>query len=369
MTTSTRSDHVTLDLALCARLLGVDPDEHPRLLLRAAREQGWSLPVTVLSLLARDGVALGSGSGDELRRARARKAEYAGTVDAMVTATGGRVVKGPSLAELYPDGVDRAVGDIDFIVPDEAALWRAAAVVLDRHPVETINLSLFGQPERGVLVVLEWQADDPVLDNDFKVEICTTPFAGDAAAVPVRSGLPADRRVADLLALGEERFQRPFSAKDLLDIAVVGGVERLAVDDLVDAARRLLLAPELVELFDRADEAGVLGALAPALPGLRSAAEDERTRRAAWEPPPAPAEVDRIGEALASGRVVGGLLLRRTAWRSRLPGVHVHRYAGGALLITPLGDFMAVDDPLVDEDDYHAALAELARFDAKGARP
>ncbi|MEJ2851891.1 MULTISPECIES: hypothetical protein [unclassified Saccharothrix] len=369
MTASTRTEPVTLDLALCARVLGVDLDEHPRLLLRAARAQGWALPVTVLSLLARDGLALGSGSGDELRRARTRRATYAGTVEAMVAATGGRVVKGPSLAEFYPDGVERAVGDIDFIVPDEATLWRAAAVVLDRHPVETINLSVFGRDERAVLVVLEWPAGDPVLDNDFKVEICTTPFAGDGGAVPVRSGLPADRSVADLLALGEERFQRPFSAKDVLDIAVVGGVERFAVDDLVDAARRLLLAPELVELFDLADEAGVLGALAPALPGLRDAAEVERARRAAWTPPPPPGDEDRIGDALESGRFVGGLLLRRTAWRSDLPGIRVHRYAGGALLITPVGDFMAVDTPLVDEDDYHAALAELDRLDARGARP
>ncbi|MDX8050905.1 hypothetical protein SK571_16065 [Lentzea sp. BCCO 10_0798] len=354
-----------IDLPLCARALGVDEDEAPDVLVHAARRRGWTLPMLLLSLYERDGHVLGSGALDELRRARRRRDNYDRVVAALEATTSARILKGPSLAGHYPPGLLRPVGDLDVVVSGEDELWRAVDAVKDAAPVADVHVSLYGHPERHVLLQLTWPAEDPLLDRHYSVELSTAAFAGGTGPVRVRAELPADPVVTDLLALAEERFQRPYGLKDAVDTAVLGGLSACAAvaGDLVAAAEHWLVAPELLELVEftaALTDPGCLGDLAAP---LRAAAERERARRDAWTPPSAPAGADAMTRALTDARPVGGLLLREPP-ASRASSL-VRAYPGGALLATPVGDYLLVDQQLVTQEQYDEAVRRLPLLDGE----
>ncbi|GAA1329865.1 nucleotidyltransferase family protein [Saccharothrix algeriensis] len=352
-----------IDLRLCARALGVDEDGDPDVLLAAARCRGWTLPMLLLSLYERDGHVLGSGARDELRRARRRRDAYGRVVAALAAETGARVLKGPSLAGHYPPGLLRPVGDLDVVVADEDELWRAVRAVRGAAPVADMHVSLYGHPDRHLLVQLTWPGDDPLLDRHHSVELSTAAFAGGVGPVRVRAELPEDPVVADLLALAEERFQRPYGLKDAVDTAVLGGLPACAAvaADLVAAAERWRVAPELLELLEFTTALVDPGCLGGLVEPLGAAAERERERRGAWTPPSAPAGADAMTRALVEGRPVGGLLLREPPAPRRSSVVRA--YPGGALLASPVGDYLLVDQPLVTQDQYDEAVARLPLLD------
>ncbi|WP_033438825.1 nucleotidyltransferase family protein [Saccharothrix sp. NRRL B-16314] len=349
-TTATR-----VDLALFHRLLDVDEDETPDVLVRASRAHGWSFPALVLSAFAHEGVALGSGSSDELNRTKTRRALYAEALAELSARVPVTVLKGPSVARHYPEGLVRPVGDLDLVVADEPTLWRAVRAVLELCPIESIGVSVFGHPEQHLVVELFWPGADPLLDKQHIVELSTAAFPGDQGPVPVRAPLPDDPITSNLLALAEERFQRAFTAKDLTDVAVLGPLVTSCAD-FTAAAEQWNLAPEALELLELAAAKIDLGPLGDALVPLRAAAGRERERRLAWARPEPPD--DPIAAALAAGRSVGGLLLRE-ARRDDMEQARVHRYDGGVLMETPVGDYLMVDRVEVTQEQYDRALAEL----------
>jgi hypothetical protein len=351
-----------LTLGLLYDLLDVDPVLGPRELLAHARWTRGGLAPLALSLAAREGVPMGSGARDEFRRVARRGATYRELAGIVAGVPGARVVKGPSLARYYPEGIHRPSGDLDVVVPDEPALWQVLADVLDRYPgQEAVYTELPTPAGLHRLVAVSWPAEDPLLDGDYKVEVSTFAFAGEHGLVPVRAPLPADQVHADVLSLAEERFQRPFTVKDSLDLALVlTSPQAPSLPELADAAAAYHLAPELLRLCERTAEHP---ALAPVIPSelthaLQAPATDELRRRAAL-PTPHSGSLDDLDARHAAGLPLYGMQL--TAPLRQGTGDHVqhHRPDDCVIARTPVADFLMVTGELVDPGRYARALAYL----------
>ncbi|MFD9357956.1 hypothetical protein [Streptomyces sp. NPDC060031] len=350
-----------IDLATLYRITDVDPDAPLRVLLRRFRELSPSLPALVLSAAVAEGTELGTGSADELRRVTARVDTYRRIAEHCATAHGARAVKGVSLLERYPDELLRGMGDLDLVLPDEPALWRAVAQIMATHPVTEVAVSVIDGPQRHILATPRWSAEDPVLDPELKVDLTTFAFAGDFATVPLRAALPADPVVADLLALADERTQRPFNVKDALDTMVLmGGAAAPSAADLAAAAREFRLAPELWELLQKTRElTGTPGESSWAgLPEAAAAETALRTAAAANDAAAAPADTEA---RLAAGLPVYAFPLQfrsRPHWQR----AEIHRAAGCVLLRTPVSDHLLVGGGRVAVEDYHRALAAVGEL-------
>ncbi|MGW5694450.1 hypothetical protein ACWEWX_26940, partial [Streptomyces asiaticus] len=359
---------ITLDLL--RELLAVEPYKPPASVLRRARTIGGHLAPLVLSVAEHEGVAMGAGSRGELARMRERARIYEQIAHQVASVPSARVVKGPSLAAHYPPGVLRPQGDVDVVTVGQEPLWVVAQEVVSRWPVAEINLTVVrAEGAWHVVLVLAWPSeDDPLMDPELNVEIATLAFSGrSGGAPPPRIDLPADAVVADVLMLAEERFQRPFTAKDSLDLALVLGGPR-APDPrfLAKQATVLRLAPELRELCERTR---ALPSLAPAVPqnlidALRlPSARELRLREVEQAQPPAALPLDPDGslppDALAvDGPVHGMLLARRDPAGPPTEGLQFRPFSAGTIIRTPLADFLLVTEELVDPGQYATALAE-----------
>ncbi|MDX5569912.1 hypothetical protein PYK79_50655, partial [Streptomyces sp. ID05-04B] len=354
-----------LDLTLLHTLLAVPDHEDGRELVSVAREVSATLPQLVISVAAREGVPLGSGSTDELARARTRAARYEQWRAAVAEAAPhGRVVKGPSLAARYPQDVVRPVGDLDLVLPDEAELWAAARTLTAGHDAEPYELTLVTDPQGAlhVLLTVAWPSPDPLLEQELRVELSTAAFYGDLGALPLRPALPARQGLADLLSVVEERVQRPFHAKDAVDVLMLLHTGELAdtgaVTDTLDAFRLTPEAHELLTLVHAAAPHPTLEALVSRTGPL---AEDENRRRAATGARPEPAGVP---ERLASGFPVWGMLLDTGTGRCPTDRLRLDPGPSGTLAHTPVGSFLLVAGELVDPAEHAAAAASLASLDA-----
>ncbi|MGV4988116.1 hypothetical protein ACVB8X_28720 [Streptomyces sp. NRAIS4] len=348
-------------LDLLYELLDVDRDLAPRHLLRRARQEGAVVSTLVLSLAEREGVALGEGSRGELAR-MTRRCELYRELEAAVRAVpGARTVKGPSLNRYYPEGLLRSVGDLDVVVPDERTLWRVLAEVLDRQEaVEVLMTQLDEGGRRDLLVSVWWLGEDPMLDLDRGVEVTTFAYGGlPERGVPLRPELPAEQVHADVLAVAEERFQRDFTLKDVLDLVCV--LTSPAAPDpaaLARVATDYALAPELEELCLKAAGHPLLAPVVPAeLPaGLREPARLERARRAALGP-------------LAGAPRRYGFQLTEPLRRGAGDAVEDHDVGGVLLRRTPVADLLLVTGELVDPADHEAALSALSALAPWPERP
>jgi hypothetical protein len=344
----TRSGALTLEL--CYRLFGVDEEDGLRALVTAARAAGHTLPPFVMSLARANGIPLGSGASDELVRVGARIAEYRAIADEITTSIpGARIVKGPTLAGDYPDGVLRPAGDLDVIVRDEHDLWRAAHLVQRRHVLDPVEFTLLDTGStRHVVLSVYWPADDPVLDEDLCVELCTPAFVGDLTSVPIRPRLPEDTWLANLLAICEERFQRPYKTKDLFDLLILGEHAPADLEPLAATVIDYRLAPELIELIEYAETERVpVGPLRSVAALLVDAARSERERR-------------QSAQKDVTARY--GFALGPMAARPEREVVHLHEFSQGVLALTPIGDFLLVEEEIVKRRQYDAAVAELGRI-------
>ncbi|MFJ5840488.1 hypothetical protein ACIQGO_27710 [Streptomyces shenzhenensis] len=351
---------ITLDLLY--ELLGVERHWAPFTLLRNARTVRGHLPPLVLSVARGEGAEMGPGSLAELDRMERRAAVYRTIAEDLTASPGTRVLKGPSLAARYPRGVLRPLGDLDVVVPDEVHLWRAASRVLTDWPVDHMDLTvLHTAGTRHTALALCWPSEDPMLDPELKVEICTFAYPGDSGGVPLRAGTPTEQVLVDLLALAEERFQRPFTVKDVLDVAVV-----LTSPDLpplaavVRAADRFRLTPELLELCRAVLEVRSLACTVPGglIRALEEAAPVEQDRRRAGARP-ATAPAGTVRERLDAGLPAYGMLLRSADTPATDTCAVVEDFSAGTLLRTPIGDFLLVDGEIVDPELYEAALAAV----------
>ncbi|WP_128378871.1 hypothetical protein [Streptomyces cavernae] len=362
-----------IDLALFHRMLDTDDDIPLVELVDRAGHISRGLRFLVMTVLQRDGI-VGTGSADELRRLAERTTFYRKIADAC-GALGARPVKGPALADWYPDDLPRPMNDLDLAVPDEATLWRVVGAIVEGHRPTTMDVTVFGGRPRHFFVSLAWPGADPLLDRDLRIEISTCALLGDNAAVPFRAELPADPVAAALLGVAEERFQRPLNAKDAVDAIMVltpGHTPDLPL--LVRESARLRLAPELLELLDLTRSATDLLDHLPRefRTGLEAAATHEQERRDEWHrhnsPVPAGPERDFDGEwirmALEAPRstVYGMQLtsLNEGVRANRDPRrAVVHDFGAGFLLLTPAADFLLVPGGKVGQDLYDGAMTAL----------
>ncbi len=346
------------DLAALHRAFDVPPDAPVRRLVRRAQEAAGLGPL-VISMAVAEGHRLGTGSAHQLATHRRRAAVYAALAERLAEAADVTVLKGAAIARHYPVGLVRPAGDLDLVVASEPELWRAARVIADAWHPDAIALTAVDTDDACHLVIgFDRPAEDPLLEPDYAVELATFAFPGDQAAVPLRAAPPADGAVAQLVALAEERCQRPFSVKDALDCVYLLDAEpdALRTDGARQAIDEACRAPELAELLEfaaavfpkRLDPRAAEG-LAP----LAAAEHDRRRERGAGG---GAAGVGRWSAAPRSsfGLFLGGDGHRQVAAATRHPA------PGGHLLCTPVGDFLMVPGPEVDEDD-HAQAVRLAR--------
>jgi hypothetical protein len=349
-----------IDLDLLYRLLDVEDHESLYWMLRVARIKHYSLPPFVLSVIEHEGHALGTGSGDELRRARQRFATYEHLLS--ILPLGVRVLKGPSLARRYPGPLLRPVGDLDLVVTEQSLLWRIVEQVRALHPAK-VGVSMAQWSGRTHLVAeLAWASADPLLDSYMKVDIFTCAYPGDLAAIPPCENPPASQWLADLLGIAEERIQRPFSIKDALDVLMLFE-QPPPVAEIVAAVEDYRRAPETRELLDHARRLLDPPGVGPVIDRLATPAEREVMRRSSLAVPPPPEPGGSVRAHLAAGRFVHGLPLRQVDGRDDWHEVKVRHGQEATLLLTPVADYMLVTTEVVDPDDHAAGERELAKVD------
>ena len=349
-----------LHLPLLYQLLDVDPEEPVRRLVQKARVTRNLLAALVISVAERDGHRLGTGAADEVRRARSRADEYR-RLAAELDEPGVRSFKGLNIARHYPAGLVRPSSDLDLVVPDEDQLWRLAARLRASRNVHEITVTvLLHAGARHLAVGLKWPSEDPLLDSDHCVELGTLAYEGDLDTVPPRPGLPEEQALTDLLALAEERFQRPFDVKDVLDLAVLVGGGNVDLSAAVRAAAEFRLAPELREACLLATahlDDPAFGRMAEML--ASPAAREQQRRRPGAVGEELHREVrELLGKDSTPGApMLGGVPLPSTA--SEPPATATYRHVtGGVVLSCPLGDFLLTNQQLVSEELYDSAVAQ-----------
>lgn len=355
-----------MDLALLYEALDVPEDNGPGFLLHIARQKHFTLPYLILSVLARDGdVPMSEAARGELARAWRRAEHYEAVLARVAAEVPVQVMKGPLLARSYPEDVLRPQADLDLITTGEPDLWRVVRMLMDEQRLEQVIVSVLGAPTRHVVVALTGPPEDPLLDPEMRYEVATAALVGDFATVPIRAALPDDPLAANLLALAEERFQRPFHPRDAVDVHQLGRSDVPSLPGLVETVAEYHLAPELAELLDYAGGRVALGSLAPLAEALAVEDKRERERRAAVTNTASP-PVD-TGSALDSGRPLYGMPLRPAGGREDWERSRIHRFGDDALLLTPVGDYLLVTGELVSQEQYDAAVRELDRITERTA--
>ena len=338
-----------VDLTTVETLLGAAPGT-PSWQVAAMAGRQRALATWLSSAQAR-GVSLSSAEVSYLDRVRRRVAELHRVGEEMGLAHGLRVIKGPRIAAYMPPGLLRQSGDADLVAPDESALWACVLDLRDRYGAVPQSITLLEAPGcRHVLVVMKWPAEHAHLDKPMGADIATYSLVGDFEVVPTRVGLPADDDLAGLFCVAEERFQRKYRVKDLLDLLVLAEVlERRLGDRLTEtvcaAADSLALAPELRQLVAKAGEwAGISQAWQETLAALRPLVRAEKARR-------------RPGRA-------GVPRLRYGMPLDDLPGptnsITVHPREGGDVARTPLGSCLLPGRSVITEECWEQAT-EFAR--------
>jgi hypothetical protein len=347
----------SVDLEALYDIFDVPEEAGPGALVAGARRQHPTLPHLILSAAEHCGTPMSDAALGELRRAQRRARLYRDTLDRIAAQVPVRALKGTTVARHYPEWLFRPQGDLDLLVDGEQDLWRVVRLLAEDERV-SVGVCVLGAPDRHTVAVVTWPGEDNLLDPDFRVEVVTAALVGDFEAVPIRVALPEDDLVASLLALAEERFQRPFHARDAIDLHVMGRAEApMATAELAGIVEEYRLAPEALELVEfTADRVspGWFGGLGTA---LESAAERELALRAA-HPVPAGPTVE-VPLAVADGTLLQALPLRRVVDRGDWDVARTHVFGDNVLLLTPVGDYLLVTGELVEPERYEAALAEL----------
>lgn len=355
---------ISLELLFRMFDLDAEPDEYGvQVLIHLARRASVRLPNLVLSLADGAGLRLGSGSADELARTRARRADYAELLTE-VAELPVRVLKGTALARYYPEDVLRPVGDIDVTVPDERTLWDVARRVLAKRPAEFVLYSQFGVAEQHTVISIQWPSADPLFDGHDAFEVSTAALLGELErGVAPRTELPSCPWTADLLAVAEERQQRPFTPKDAVDVVALASAELPDMGAVATTVAECRRSPEVVELLEYTGQWVTLGLLAELLERLREDAVADSTHRSSIATSVHAADTCTIEGRRAVGLPIYGMPLREVAGRAHWREARRHRFAGGELALTPVGDYLMVPSKAVDTDLHAAAVRELAVLD------
>lgn len=341
-----------LDLALLYRVIG--GRDNPRGLLRRSRHAHWGMPALVYSVFKREGIPLSRETELEYTRLRHRRLLF----NDIARAAGGTVVKGSSIAQKYPEGLDRHVGDLDIEFADEYQVWRAARVIAGLWPVRDVQITYFSYP-RQVIVTLRWPSSDPLLELDYYIDLCTRALTGDGRTLPVLD-LPAhhDSVTRDTLAVAHERLERPLRPTDAIDLLALSTSSWSAV---LDAARFRRLGPELAELFEYA--AALLDSRTLAHLGqlLQPVASEEIQRRRDQPPFTVNPDASSFESGLRSGiRWNSYPLVESITTNDAIQIPLVYEDNDGVILRTCLGDFLLCAQDTVKASAVHRARANIA---------
>ncbi|MCX4391243.1 nucleotidyltransferase family protein [Micromonospora peucetia] len=334
-----------VDLDVVDRLLGAPPDLHTWRVADMANRKG--ILGTWLSSAVARGLELSEAEGAYLRRWEQRVETLHATGVELADRYQATVLKGPAIARFYPDGLLRQSGDVDLFAPSQDVLWSCVRDLVDRRGAVPQGVSILEGPEGvHVGVAMKWPAAEPHLDKPMGADVTTFTFAGDLRGVPVRIAPVAEEDLCGLFAVAEERFQRKFRIKDLLDLLVLAEIlEQRLGDDLTEVicehAARLALAPELRQLIVRASEwVSMSERWRRTADALRPLARREKDLR----------RPDRQGVHRLS---FGMPLDERPGAPSR---VDIHRRAGSSLVTTPVGTCLLTERLVVNEDELTDAL-------------
>lgn len=218
-----------INAALVTRVMaarGVSPGLTAAETLQAARSPRHKLAVTLLSCWDAAGQSLPAGGTDELDAHRHRIEGYRHVWEQLrAVAPSAYLLKGPSVADCYPAGTLRAAGDLDVVIRDAEPLLRAAAL-LARSGWQSAAFALMpGHGRHGNdydLLVSMQRPSDTALSEPQEVELRTTDIATSMCYPPVRlRGADADPLAASMVALVAERWERPYTSRDLIDLAVI----------------------------------------------------------------------------------------------------------------------------------------------------
>lgn len=339
---------------LVERTLGLDPQDGLWRNFRRADAVHHNVAHLLLSLWATGDADLGPAGLATLARQRGRVERYRRCVDALrAEGIDPQVVKGWTIGDLYPPGALRAQTDLDLVLDSVPHVWRAAQVVRDELGDVDVDLTLVRGVRTELYVALSSPVQDPVYDKPLSVELSTVLHYGDAERVPMRPGSATDEATRNVLALCEERFQRPYHVRDSLDLGLV--VEQMsdwAVRGLPAIADTYRLAPELLELLDLAIDLGAAERLSDERPRIERAAQAEQAARG------------ERGSASLDLRY--GLLLPDSRFaRPEAVTLTPVTVAGAEVLLTPLGAFILTAAVHVDARTEAAVTDALtAEMDA-----
>jgi hypothetical protein len=336
--------------------MAVDPDTVDRLLAGPTGQPTWRVAdrairagilATWLSSAVARGIEISDAAREYLDRQRRRVASLSAIGAELAGEYGVTVLKGPRIARYLPAPLLRQSGDVDLVAPDQRSLWACARHLVDRHHAVPQGVSVLDSGDGvHVGVALKWPAEEPHLDKPMGADITTFAFTGDLRGVPLRVAPPDEDDLCGLFAVAEERFQRRFRVKDLLDaLALADALEARLGDRLVDVvcarAESLALAPELRQLLRKADE-WVPGT--PRWRGLIEALRPLAAREKARRRPDRP----------------GLYRLRFGFPLDDRPGpeaeVLIHHREQGDVASTPLGTCLLVERPVLTEDTVAEAV-------------
>ncbi|HEV2377321.1 MAG TPA: hypothetical protein VGS19_34800 [Streptosporangiaceae bacterium] len=194
--------------------------------LQVARSPQHKLAATLLSCWAAADLPLPPGGPEELTAHRQRIKSYGQIWEQLRTvAPGAYLQKGPQVAACYPARILRAAGDLDVVVRDQGPLWRAGTLLRDsgwRVETLTVMMSRTWRRDGYDLLMTLTRPSDTALPEPYEVELRTMDIATSTRYPLVRLPSAADEPLAaSLIALVAERRERPYTSRDLLDLAMV----------------------------------------------------------------------------------------------------------------------------------------------------
>lgn len=340
-----------IELDVVESLLGVPPD-YPSWRIADMANRARILPTWLSSVVAR-GMPISPGASEYLDRVRRRVDTLHSVGAELRTKHAVTVIKGERIASRMPAGLLRNSGDADIVAPDQESLWRCVLDLSENRGAVPQGVNILRTTDAlHVVVAMKWPAEEPYLDKPLGADIATCAFCGDTASVPIRVEPLEDDDLCSVFAVAEERFQRKYSRKDMLDLLVLA--ERLwerfgeSLPELVlDPARRLCLAPELRRLINKTSDWVDLPEtwldIAEQLEPL--AAEEKAERKSGNRKPP---------------EVLFGFPLDREP--SSSPVIELHQFALGEIARTPIGNCLLLAEPNISEELYAAAKAEVTRW-------
>jgi len=248
-------------------------------LVEASRDPRHKLGITLLSAFAAAGRALTAEQEVEVGHHRDRIERYrAAWKEIQSAAPDAYRVKGDEIARFYPDGVLRPSSDLDVVLRDPAQLWAAAQRMVasgwEIGALTVVKSRDGGEPD--ILLECQIRGDhEEIFGIYFGVELRTvdipTSIRQPAFRVPDPEASPL---AVNTIALLAERWERQFTSRDRLDLALL--VSRYTDADqqaLANALTKTEMWPEWREL---SREIGRLGWL-PDLPVLRAAEAQYKT--------------------------------------------------------------------------------------------